>query len=73
MITLHLGIDVVNRHPVENMFLEQFSWILNQEPWMPSRQVLSVIFSVQTTSYLDNLVPETIGQRDSTRQFLLLG
>jgi hypothetical protein len=39
---------------------------------MPSRPVLLAIFSVLTTSCLDNLVPETIGQRDSTRQFYYL-
>jgi tRNA A22 N-methylase len=37
---------------------------------MLSRQELSVTFSVQTTSFSDNLVQAIIGQRDSTRQIL---
>ena len=36
---------------------------------MPSKQAHSATFSVPTTLCLDSLVPETIGQRDSTQLF----
>jgi Tubulin/FtsZ family, GTPase domain len=52
------------------MSLER-SWLIsNLGRWTLSRRELSVTFSVQTTSFSDNLVQATIGQRDSTHQIL---
>lgn len=46
-----------------NMFLAPSSSILNPVPWTLFVLVLLALFSVQTTSYSDNLVLVTTGQK----------
>merc|ERR1712072_369723 len=64
------SMSTTTKPPVEDMYQEPSSWILNQVPWTPSELDHSVNSSDQTTSCSDKPELVTTGPRVTTLKVL---